>query len=220
MTRASTSTDTAGTREPGRRERRKAENRALILEAARETFGEVGFEAATVRQIARRTGLASGTFYNYFPDKSVIFQAILEDNVEAMRRRVRDARRAAKSLEDFVDGAFRVFFETFAEDQIAFEVLSRNAAVIREFVDLDALRLGFAELREDVSGTVESGALPADIDADYLTAALGGVAFELCMTMFDREPPDVEGATRFATNFVLGGIERLRSGTGPAGRNT
>jgi AcrR family transcriptional regulator len=50
----------------GRRERTKAANRAALLEAARDAFGELGFEATGVRDIVRRTDLASGTFYNYF----------------------------------------------------------------------------------------------------------------------------------------------------------
>jgi len=55
--------------EASKRERTKASNRAAILEAARDVFAELGYDAATVRDIVRRTDLASGTFYNYFPDK-------------------------------------------------------------------------------------------------------------------------------------------------------
>src|ERR1019366_10095935 len=51
----------------GRREQTKAQNRATILHAAREVFAELGYDAAGVRDISRRTDLASGTFYNYFP---------------------------------------------------------------------------------------------------------------------------------------------------------
>jgi hypothetical protein len=40
-----------------------------------------------------------------------------------------------------------------------------------------------------------------------------GVALEVGVTMVKRGPPDVEGATRFATSVLLGGIERL--GRGP-----
>ena len=50
---------------PGRREQTKAANRAAILEAALEVFGELGYDAASVRDVIRRTDLASGTFYNY-----------------------------------------------------------------------------------------------------------------------------------------------------------
>jgi hypothetical protein len=36
-----------------------------------------------------------------------------------------------------------------------------------------------------------------------------GAALEVGVAMVRREPPDVEGATRFATQVFLGGIERV-----------
>src|SRR6185436_1007303 len=53
----------------GKREQTKVQNRQAILDAARDVFGEKGYEAATVRDIIRRTGLAAGTFYNYYRSK-------------------------------------------------------------------------------------------------------------------------------------------------------
>src|SRR5271156_3372417 len=66
----------------GKRERNKAQNRGDILIAAREVFTELGYGAATVRDIIRRTRLASGTFYNYFPDKESVFRELLRDSEE------------------------------------------------------------------------------------------------------------------------------------------
>ena len=63
----------------GRRERTKAANRAALVDAARAAFGTLGYEAAGVRDIVRRTDLASGTFYNYFPDKDAVFRAVVEE---------------------------------------------------------------------------------------------------------------------------------------------
>ena len=57
----------------GRREERKAQNRAKLLEAARKVFAEKGYGEATARDIVRATDLASGTFYNYFADKQAAF---------------------------------------------------------------------------------------------------------------------------------------------------
>ena len=63
----------------GKREITKAQNRQAILDAAREVFGDSGFEAVTVRDIIRRTGLASGTFYNYFRSKEEVAAALFRD---------------------------------------------------------------------------------------------------------------------------------------------
>ena len=53
----------------GKRARNKRANRAAILEAARRCFLEHGYDAVTIRDVIRLSGLAAGTFYNYFPDK-------------------------------------------------------------------------------------------------------------------------------------------------------
>ena len=63
----------------GRRELTKIQNRQTILTAARQVFAEIGFGAATVRDIIRATPLASGTFYNYFKSKEEVYQAIRDE---------------------------------------------------------------------------------------------------------------------------------------------
>ena len=63
----------------GKREQTKVANRRAILDAAREVFAELGYESATVRDIIRRTGLASGTFYNYFRSREEVFEALADD---------------------------------------------------------------------------------------------------------------------------------------------
>ena len=69
----------------GRREERKAENRAKLLAAARKVFAEKGLGAATARDIVRETDLATGTFYNYFRDKEDAFRELLEEAAERQR---------------------------------------------------------------------------------------------------------------------------------------
>src|SRR3974390_2476119 len=45
----------------GKRQQTKLQNRQAILDAAREVFAELGYEAATARDVIRRTGLAPRT---------------------------------------------------------------------------------------------------------------------------------------------------------------
>ena len=194
----------------GKRERTKASNRAAILEAARDVFAELGFDAATVRDIVRRTDLASGTFYNYFPDKESVLRALLEESAREWRRRVRAARAEARTLEDFVGGGYRAFFSFIAADPTLFAVLRRNAPIIRGLVEDPMLGAGLDELLADLRSAMERGRMPP-IDAEYMTAAMAGVGFEVGIRMVEREPVDVEGATAFATALFLGGIERMRA---------
>src|SRR5215212_5827649 len=92
----------------GRREERKAQNRAKLLDAARTVFAEKGLGEATARDIVRETDLASGTFYNYFRDKEDAFIALLEEMAERSRALVRAQRREpGVSVEERVANAYR-----------------------------------------------------------------------------------------------------------------
>src|ERR1700761_4706792 len=102
---------------PGRRELTKSQNRQTILAAARQVFAEMGFGAATVRDIIRATPLASGTFYNYFKSKEEVYQALRDEVALAIRPQLRDERAKAATVEDFISGSFRTFFEFVAANR-------------------------------------------------------------------------------------------------------
>lgn len=198
----------------GKRERNKAQNRAEILTAARQVFSELGYGAASIRDIIRRTRLAAGTFYNYFPDKESIFRTLIEDSARQLRARVRGARDRATTLEEFVGGAYRAYFAFVADDRMAFEMLRRNDGAMRALLQEPTLMASVDELREDLDAAVARGDLPP-VDLDYLAGAMSGVAFEVAVRMVDRQPVDVDGATDFATRLFLGGIARLKDPVRP-----
>jgi AcrR family transcriptional regulator len=194
-------------RAAGRRAATKAANRAAILAAAREVFSDAGYAGASVREIVRRTGLASGTFYNYFPDKASIFRALVEEVGAEARRRVRAARRGAATPEAFVRDGYRAYFAFIVEDPATFAFLARNAATIRERFGEDVLPASTSELREDLEAAIAAGTLPP-VDADYCAHAMTAVGIELGQRLVLRDPPDVDGATAFAAALFLGGLAR------------
>jgi AcrR family transcriptional regulator len=200
--------NTASAAPAGKRERTKAANREAILDAAREVFAALGYGAATVRDIIRRTDLAAGTFYNYFPDKESVLRALVEDNASVIRARLREVRASATTLEEFVRGGYRVYFEYSVEDRPTFELLRRNAGTIRELIHEPALGAGVDDLADDLRALIRRGEVER-FDVDYMAAAMAGVGIEVAVRMVEREPPDVDGATEFATALFLGGLERL-----------
>lgn len=189
----------------GKRERTKASNRRAILDAAQEIFTEMGYGAASIRDVVRRSGLAAGTFYNYFPDKQSVFRAVLEQHTTELRRRLREARGRARDVEAVVREGFETYFSFIVEDRPLFEMLRRNAGTVRELFDTPALELGILELRADLAALEALSAL----DLDALAAAMGGVAFELGIRLSEQDSPDVARTARFASELFLGGIDRL-----------
>jgi AcrR family transcriptional regulator len=191
-------------RASGKRERTKAQNRELILDAARRVFAERGFAVSTVRDVIGATGLASGTFYNYFKSKEEVFQAIRDESALVVRPKLREARRAATSAEEFVAGNFRTFFEFMARERATFSAAA-NGGMPPMRQHTPEMVAGFVELREDIEAAIATRMMPAT-DAGYLAAAMIGVAFEIADVLVTRSPPDIEGATAFATRITMRGI--------------
>jgi AcrR family transcriptional regulator len=201
----------------GKREQTKVQNRELILEAARQVFAELGFGATTVRDIIRATPLASGTFYNYFKSKEEVYQAIRDDVALAIRPRLREERIKAKTVEEFISSTFRTFMEFVADDHVNFRTIRHTADTTRVRLDTPEVIAGFEELREDIEKAIKQGVFPP-IDADFLMAAIVGVAFEVGDRMIIRENRDPASAAAFATALFLGGIRTLPHVAHPAAR--
>lgn len=193
----------------GKREQTKARNRAVILDAARAVFAEIGYDAASVRDIVARTDLAPGTFYNYFPDKQSVLIALTSAITAQGARRIREARAQANSLTELAYRGYRAYFEFVAHDRVLFELFRRNGSTLRTLgMDATGFAAGVNELREDLEREIEKGNLPR-LGMEYVPQIIAAIAFEVGATMVQRDPPDVEGATRFAAEMCLGALERL-----------
>jgi len=59
----------------------KALRRRLVLEAAETYFLEVGYEAFSMSQLAKRIGLAKGTMYLYFQTREELFLTLYEQSL-------------------------------------------------------------------------------------------------------------------------------------------
>lgn len=78
--------------------------RRQILDGARKVFMDLGFDGASMNEIARSAGVSKGTLYVYFADKSRLFEAIVEDEALEKSRIVYnlDPRRDAEiTLREF-----------------------------------------------------------------------------------------------------------------------
>lgn len=59
--------------------------RRQILAGARQVFGELGFERASVDLIAARAGVSKATVYNHYEDKKALFVAAVTQEADDMR---------------------------------------------------------------------------------------------------------------------------------------
>jgi len=78
--------------------------RRQILDGARKVFMDLGFDGASMGEIARAAAVSKGTLYVYFADKCALFEAILEQEALQYGQVVFNfdpARDAEITLKDF-----------------------------------------------------------------------------------------------------------------------
>ncbi len=194
---------------PGKREQTKLSNRQAILAAAREVFAALGYEAATVRDIIRRTRLAAGTFYNYFRSKEEVFAALADEGARRFGPILRSLRNEAPDFECFVRAAVNAYFQFLAAEHAAWTAQRPEGEphphVHRETPEMAAV---FADVRDAVADEVVRGGAPA-VDPDYLAAACIAIAREVGEKMLARRPVETERAAEFAVAMILSGLRGL-----------
>jgi AcrR family transcriptional regulator len=64
-----------------RREQAKSETRRIILETAYALFEEVGYEKATMRELASKAGVGIGTIFQHFQNKPALLVATFDEEM-------------------------------------------------------------------------------------------------------------------------------------------
>jgi len=174
-------------RGPGRPPAAKsAQTRGRILDAAREVFSEVGYDAATFQEIALRADLTRPAINHYYPSKHSLYQHVVEEtNAAVIAASLDDAER---------EGTFAGRVGAFLEAAVRAKDYDRSAAAFLVTAVLESQRHPELSRHQNdslhhtrqfaaaaVRDGIDSGELRADIDADaateMLVAAFWGLGF-------------------------------------------
>ena len=188
----------------GKRQTNKETNRVKIIESGIEIFSKKGISGTTVRDIIRNTGLASGTFYNYFKNKEEVLIAAMDDAAYDLAKILEKGRKEASNLEEFIEFQVDPFFEMVSELPELFFILSTNLEVIDRFtIQTPQMTLAIEDLKKDLELAIKNKIIP-DVDIDYFStvfsSVIEGVAIEY---VTNNKKTDIEHAKDFCINFLV-----------------
>ena len=124
---------------------------AAILAAAAALIAEVGYEAATLTEVAARAGASIGTLYQYFPNKEAVAQALRVQYGDEMAARWTPlvAGAARLGVEGLVERVFAVMLGFLAEHPAYLPLLDAPVAYRRDPAAGNRLRGHFAVLFQE-----------------------------------------------------------------------
>jgi AcrR family transcriptional regulator len=147
--------------------------REAILRAAREAFGERGYEKTTIRDVARRAGVDPALVHHYFGRKPDLFTAALDLPVNPADMAAKMLTEQPESAGEHIAALFLSVWEQ-SENRHPFMALIRSATSSEEA----ATMLREFATREIFSRVVHALGTPdAQLRANLVLSQLFGLAF-------------------------------------------
>jgi AcrR family transcriptional regulator len=166
-------------------------NRKAVIEAAADIIADKGVKAATMRQIAKASGMGEATIYNYFPTKEAILYAFYEDHLEACIEALKavpdfNTFTLQEQLQSLFDTSLNRYLDNRDFVRKTFSKVFMSGS--RDWRRTKAVRAALlAAMNDMLSAAAESGEIPDQVFADligqlFVDAYIGVVTYWLADT--------------------------------------
>ena len=199
-----------------KRQRRKDARPAEIIAAAMRLWGERGFSATRLEDVAMGADIAKGTIYRYFPSKEALFEAALQERIVATMDR-------AKAMAQGFDGPTKVMLSRFF-DAIRAELVDGGSSVFLRILLSEGHRFpelvrryekvvlsrGLSTVRAILAAGVARGDLrPEAVDCDPRLIMAPAMMLSLWGTVFSTDGlPDMQSSLEQHVAILIGGLGR------------
>ena len=184
-----------------------AQTRAALVGAGRRLFGQAGFAATSVEDLAREAGVTTGALYHHFPTKAALFEAVFEIvHMELMAASAKAAAGASGPVELLAAG-FEAFLDKVLEPDVQRIIITDAPAVLgpARFTELDE-RYAFAVIVEALRNATAAGLLRVD-DPETVTRLLLGALNRGAMLIANApDPVETRHAVGQTMRALLNGL--------------
>lgn len=144
----------------------RSERTDLILECAAELFAEKGIAGTTVRDIAGRTGILSGSLYHHFPSKDAIADRIVTLYLDELIAQYEGVLAAESDARSTLGGLVMASSRVSRTNTHASEIYQRETAYLRQLPSRDRIREATRTIRETWMTALEHGVAAGDLRRD------------------------------------------------------
>ena len=211
-----------GTARPLRRDEAKSITRGRLLEAAATLLADTGYAGLSASAVARAAGIAQPTFYVHFRDKDDLLRTLGEEQIGALRARLRAARERVLHGDgvDAVRETFRLPFEIWVAHPGLLGLFTQEA-----HHPGSPLGVMFRQLREEVRQDLADDLLRLGLGADgasdreqahMIADAMIAQTEALALGYLDGRYTDLEAIIEVLTRFAVGVLGPAIAGPTPA----
>ncbi|HWQ77905.1 MAG TPA: TetR/AcrR family transcriptional regulator [Anaerovoracaceae bacterium] len=151
------------------------DKKAKILRCGKELFSSKGFKDTNIAEITKLAGMATGTFYNYYPSKDKLFMEIfIEENVKLKKNITKSLNLENSPLDVMKEISARnlqgMYANPILKEWYNKEVFNRLEQSFREEKGIEYVDFLYDDFTEIVKNWQSDGKMRNDIGADMIMA--------------------------------------------------
>jgi len=161
-----------------RRQAAKVRTRQKVLDAARTLFAERGYDAATIRDIAKGAGMSTGAVFANFQDKAELFEAVFSEEMEGLLADIRTAAAAEGRVLDRLSNGLTAGYHRSLDHLPLMQAMVARSWFQPEDADLRSrafVRPLVEAVAELLQAGVREGELRQDVDLPLLARLIWDV---------------------------------------------
>lgn len=186
--------------------------RERLVEGARRRFAERGFQATSIRDIAKECGINSATIYSHFPSKAGLYVEVVEPYLDAVRTAFEAAARTsgtgAERLERMIDASVEVQLQ-YRDEYLSLLRDWQNVLADSELRPVvDRRQAGSECWLEVIQDGIDDGSIRDDVtprEAQWVIANLSAAVVDDRFAGPENRSPDID-ERRSALRVLLDGL--------------
>jgi AcrR family transcriptional regulator len=184
-----------------------AQTRTALIAGGRRLFGEKGFRATSVEDLAREARVTTGALYHHFPTKTALFEAVF---VQAHTDMMTAAAKAAQDASDGVDElarGFDAFLDGVLQPDVQRILILDGPAVLglARFTELDE-RYAHAAIVHALTAASDAGAIRVDDPETTTRLLLGALTRGAMLIANSADPVETRHAVARSMRALLSGF--------------
>jgi AcrR family transcriptional regulator len=184
-----------------------AQTRAALIAAGRRLFGEQGFAATSVDDLARAARVTTGALYHHFPTKTALFETVFEAIHGELMAASATAAGGASDEVDALARGFDAFLDAVLEPDVQRILVTDAPAVLglARFTELDE-RYAVSAIVAALQAADDAGRLHADDPETIARLLLGALVRGSMLIAGSADPAATRDSVGRAVRALLAGF--------------
>ncbi|MFA5535633.1 MAG: TetR/AcrR family transcriptional regulator [Bacillota bacterium] len=190
-------------------EAKQQQRKNSILRAGKEMLAEEGYQKISIKGLAEKAGIATGTFYLYFTNKDKLVESIADEMYEQLIDEIRLERSKYASVFEKLQASMLVCVNLFAREKQLAKILLIQAPGISKILNFKLVNIEKELVRLvkiDLDELMEQGLIPGQDTLISACAFVGTFRQVIISWLREGRPQNLEKSFETLLGYNLRGL--------------